>query len=189
MGPQLILNSSTTVDGYDPLTGAPLWTQNDVLSGEVAPSPAYGNGIVFAAQEYATAAGIQLEKTDSGITPKVLWEFDELLPEISSPVGDGERFYFGTVSGILVCLDAKSGQKLWEHEFEDAFESSPVVVGDRLYIADKAGTIHIVKAGPEFALIGSRPMGGPVLATPAFMDGRIYVRTKQHLYCIGQTNA
>ncbi|NUM52369.1 MAG: PQQ-binding-like beta-propeller repeat protein [Candidatus Hydrogenedentes bacterium] len=188
MGQQLILNSETTVDAYDPLTGAPLWSQ-ECLSGEVAPSPAYNNGIVFAAQEYATAAAIQLEKGDSGIAPKILWEYDELLPEISSPVGDGERFYFGTASGIFVCLDAKTGEKLWEHEFEDAFHSSPVVVGDRIYAADIGGNLHIVQASSTFNLIASHNMGGPVHATPAFMDGRIYVRTENQLICIEQANA
>ncbi len=187
-GPQLILNCEETVDAYDPITGKELWSQ-ECLSGEVAPSPAYGNGIVLAAQEYAVAAAIQLEKSDAGITPKILWEFDELLPEISSPVGDGERFYYGTAGGVFVCLDAKSGQKLWEHEFEESIESSPVVVGDRIYVADKAGNIHIMKTSGTFELIGTRAMGEPVLATPAFMDNRIYVRTEKQLYCIEQANA
>lgn len=187
-GPQLILNCEETVDAYDPVTGKELWSQ-ECLSGEVAPSPAYANGIVLAAQEYAVAAAIQLEKSDAGITPKILWEFDELLPEISSPVGDGERFYYGTAGGVFVCLDAKSGQKLWEHEFEETFESSPVVVGDRIYIGDRAGNIHIMKASSTFELIGTRAMGEPVMATPAFMDNRIYVRTEKQLYCIEQANA
>lgn len=189
MGQQLILNSSSTVDGYDPLTGKLLWSETEVLSGEVAPSPSYSNGIVFVAQDYATGAAIQLEKGDEGITPKVLWEFDELLPEISSPVGDGERFYFGTAFGAFVALDAKSGEKLWEHEFEEGFQSSPIIVGDRIYVADEGGHIHIMKTGPEFNLIASHAMGEPVHATPAFMDGRIYVRTEKQLFCIEQGNA
>lgn len=187
-GDQLILNSEVSVDAYDPIKGTELWSQ-ECLSGEVAPSPAYANGVVLAAQEYATAAAIQLEKSDSGVSPKLAWEFDELLPEVSSPVGDGERFYYGTAAGILVCLDAQSGKKLWEHEFESGFYSSPVLVGDRIYVADKDGNVHIVQAGSTFNLIASRKMGEPVFATPAFMDGRIYIRTDKHLYCIEQANA
>jgi outer membrane protein assembly factor BamB len=186
-GPQLILNSEATVDAYDPKTGALLWSQ-ECLSGEVAPSPAYSNGIVFAANEYAIATAIRLEKTDEGIQPKILWEFDEYLPEVSSPVGDGERFYFGTSMGALVCLDAKTGEKLWAEEFEDGFYSSPVLVGDRIYILDNSGQMYIVKAAPEYNLIGKVSMGEPTFATPAFLDGRIYVRTEKHLYCIEQSN-
>ena len=186
-GPQLILNSETTVDAYDPITGAPLWSQ-ECLSGEVAPSPAYANGMVFAANEYAIAAGIQLDKSDAGVTPKIAWEFDELLPEISSPVGDGERFYFGTAAGIFVCLDAKTGAKLWEHESENAFNASPIVVGDRIYALDTEGHMFIFQASSTLNLIATRTIGEKTVATPAFMDGRIYFRTEKHLMCIEQAH-
>jgi outer membrane protein assembly factor BamB len=187
-GPQLVLNSETTVDAYDPVTGKELWSQ-ECLSGEVAPSPVYSNGIVFAANEYATAAAIQLEKTDNGFEPKIIWEFDELLPEVSSPIGDGERFYFGTAAGMLVCLDAKTGKKLWDQELTDGFYSSPVLVGDRIYILDKEGHMYIVKASSTYELIATREFGETTFATPAFMDGRIYLRTDKNLYCIEQANA
>lgn len=187
-GPQLMLNSETTVDAYDPMTGTLLWSQ-ECLSGEVAPSPCYKDGIVLAANEYAVATAIQLEKSDSGITPKVLWEYDEYLPEVASPVGDGERFYYGTSAGTLVCLDAKTGETVWAEEFTDGFYSSPVLVGDRIYIADTSGEMYIVKASSTYELIAQRSMGEEVFATPAFMDGRIYVRTQKHLYCIEQAHA
>lgn len=188
VGPQLILNSETTVDAYDPITGKLQWSQ-ECLSGEVAPSPAYSNGVVFAANEYATATAIKIEKTDTGSEAKVIWQFDELLPEVSSPVGDGERFYFGTSFGALVCLDATTGKKVWEQEFPEGFYSSPVLVGDRLYIADKVGQMYIVKASSTYELIAQQSIGDHAFATPAFMDGRIYVRTGGQIYCIEQSNA
>ncbi|GMW02422.1 MAG: hypothetical protein AMXMBFR84_35580 [Candidatus Hydrogenedentota bacterium] len=187
-GKQLILNSETTVDSYDPLAGTMLWTQ-ECLSGEVAPSPTYSNGVVFSAQEYATAAAIQLAKNDETITPEIAWEFDELLPEVSSPVGDGERFYFGTSTGTFVCLDAKSGEMLWEHEAHDGFYSSPVVVGDKIYVLDNSGAMYILQAGPELNVVATLSMGEPTFATPAFLDGRIYIRAEKTLYCIEQPNA
>ena len=176
------------MDAYDPLTGKLIWTQ-ECLSGEVAPSPAYSNGMVFAANEYATGTAIQLEKAGDAVTAKQAWQYDELLPEVSSPVGDGERFYFGTAGGQFVCLDAKTGKKLWEHETDAGFYSSPVLVGDRLYVLDKDGHMYIIKAGPTFELIAKRDIGEGTFATPAFMDGRIYLRTTNHLYCIEQANA
>jgi outer membrane protein assembly factor BamB len=186
-GPQLILCNESHVDAYDPITGAQLWTQ-ECLSGEVAPSPAYANGMVFAANEYAVATGIQLAKGAEGIEASIAWQYDELLPEVSSPVGDGERFYFGTAAGILVCLDAKSGEKLWEHELDSGFYSSPVLVGDRIYVLDNDGVMQIIKAGPAYESIAAIPTGEVAHATPAFMDGRIYLRSQNHLYCIEQSN-
>lgn len=182
-GPQLILVSEENVDGYDPQTGKLLWRE-EVLGGEVAPSPAYSNGIVFAANEYAMATAIRIGESGDTITTEVAWDYDEVLPEVSSPVGDGERFYFATSIGDLVCLDANTGEELWLEEMDDGFYSSPVLVNDRLYILDMPGMMYIVKAGSEYELIAKIDMGELTFATPAFMDGRIYIRTEGHLYCI-----
>lgn len=182
-GPEVILVSEEDVDAYDPRTGDLLWSQA-CLGGEVAPSPAYSDGLVFVANEYAMATAIQLTGSADGVQSEILWQYDNYLPEVSSPVGDGERFYFATSVGDLVCLDAKTGEELWAEEFSEGFYSSPVLVGDRLYVLDVEGTMYIIRAASEYKLLGSPAIGEPTFATPAFMEGRIYLRTAEHLYCI-----
>lgn len=183
VGDQLILTSEKDVDGYNPLTGAPLWTV-ECLGGEVAPSAAYANGMVFAANEYAMANGITLGGTPEAVEAAVTWEFDELLPEVSSPVGDGERFYYGTTVGDIVCLDAKTGENLWTQEVEDGIDASPILVGDRLYLADKSGIMYIFRASATYEELGKLKLGSASYATPAYLDKRMYVRTPEQLYCI-----
>jgi len=187
-GPQLILNSESMVDAYAPDTGALIWSR-ECLGGEVAPSPGYSNGMVFVANEFSVASGIRLSETEGQVAGEVVWEYDKQLPEVSSPVGDGARFYFGTSLGALVCLDARTGEELWLEEFEDGFYSSPILVGDRLYVLDVAGNMHIVEAGADYKPVATLPMGETTYATPAFLDGRIYLRTASQLYCIEQTDA
>ncbi|MFP6581629.1 MAG: PQQ-binding-like beta-propeller repeat protein [Candidatus Hydrogenedentota bacterium] len=182
-GPQIILASEENVDAYDPTSGKLLWRE-EVLGGEVAPSPAYSNGIVFAANECAMAAGIQIGGSSDAVESEVIWEYDMMLPEVSSPIGDGERFYFATSIGEIVCLDAKTGEELWMSEYDDGFYSSPVLVGDKIYISDMPGNMYIVRAGSEYELLNTIPMGDTIFATPAFLDGRIYIRTATALYCI-----
>jgi outer membrane protein assembly factor BamB len=188
VGPQLILNNEENVSAYNPKTGALLWTQ-DCLGGEVAPSPAYSDGVVFVAQDFITASAIKLSGTAEAVESEIVWEADDFLPDISSPVGGGGHFYIATTVGEIVSLNADTGEEDWFMEFEDGFNSSPVLVGDRIYAADIEGNMHIVAATAESNLIASIPMGDPVFATPAFMDGRIYVRTEKYLYCIEQSNA
>lgn len=182
-GPQVILCSEVDVDAYDPISGALLWTQK-CLDGEVAPSAAYANGTVFAANEYATASALRLGDAGGTVQAEILWQFDDLLPEVSSPVGDGERFYFGTAFGDFVCLDAETGEEVWVQEIGEGFYSSPVLVDDRIYILDMEGTMFIFRAGPVYELIASHALHEPTFATPAFLDGRIYLRTFENLYCI-----
>ena len=182
-GPQLILCSEEDVDGYDPVSGKLLWTES-CLGGEVAPSAAYADKRVFAANEYAMASGIQLSQADGAVQSEVIWQWDEFLPEVSSPIGDGQYFYFGTSFGDFVCLDAKTGEKAWAEEIGEGFYSSPVLVGDRIFIPDTEGTMFIFKAGAEYELLGTRTIGEPTFTTPAYLDGRIYLRTVENLYCI-----
>lgn len=187
LGLELILNSEETVDAYAPDTGKPLWSQ-ECLGGEVAPSPAFFGDTVFAANEYATATLIKLTGTPEEVKPEKAWQYDSLLPEISSPVLDGERVYYGTSGGQLVCLNAKDGKELYVQELAESFSSSPILVGDKLYILGTDGKMYIVKTGNEYALLATLETGEGTFATPAYLDGRIYLRSTGHLYCIEATN-
>jgi len=179
-GPQLILNRAKTVDAFDPATGGLLWSI-ECLGGEVAPSPAYDAGIVLAANEYAQATALRI--TAEGVEP--LWEYDELLPEISSPLLTENYAYIFTTGGEGACLDVTTGEALWEEEFKDMFSSSPVRVGQRVYVTDQSGITYILDIGPDYKLVASPQLGENVFATPAFVGERIYMRSTEHLYGIG----
>ena len=187
LGVQLILNSEEDVDAYDPRSGALLWTEQ-CLSGEVAPSAAFGGSTVFVANEYAVASAIRLETSGGATQTEVVWQWDEILPEVASPVATDEHCYIASAMGDIVCLDIKTGAQVWGNEFDKGFYSSPILVGDRIYALDLDGTMHIFKTGAQFELIGSPKLGEPVSTTPAFLDGRIYVRTDKHLLCIEESN-
>lgn len=180
--PQLILNDEENVTAYDPVSGKQIW-QVKCLGGEVAPSPAFnGKDIVFVANEYAQASALKL----NGGTPEILWQYEKYLPEIASPVAAENFFFIATSAGEVVCLDAATGKEKWKQELDEGFTSSPVLAGDRVYVIDVTGVVHIFAAAGEYKEIGTPEMGEPVFATPAFMNGRIYIRGDNNLYCIGR---
>ena len=177
---QLILNDEKNVTAYDPASGGQLW-QVECLDGEVAPSPSFnGEDIIFVANEYARATAIKMSDENA----EILWQYDGLLPEISSPLAAKGLFFIATHRGEIICLDGKTGNELWVQEFDAEFRSSPVQVGDRIYIADTEGVMHIFRAVSAYIRLGTVDMGEPVFATPAFVDGRIFIRTEKKLYCI-----
>ncbi|MDH3981877.1 MAG: PQQ-binding-like beta-propeller repeat protein [Kiritimatiellaceae bacterium] len=181
-GRQLVLNDEEFVIAYDPMSGKQLW-RVECLGGEVAPSPAFnGKDIVFVANEYAQASALKL----NGATPEILWQYDEYLPEISSPLATEDRFFIATSAGDLICLDAERGEVIWEQECDDGFNSSPVLAGNRVYAIDLEGVVHIFDASADtYHEIGAIDMGEPVYATPAFSNNRIYIRGDETLYCVG----
>jgi outer membrane protein assembly factor BamB len=173
---ELLVTNSKSVAGYAPDTGVLLW-RSDCLGGEMGPSPAFADGLVFVANDRATAAAVR----PGG---DVVWEYDEELPDTASPVATGELVFLATSYGVLVCLDAKTGEQVWLAELQSGFYASPIVVGDRLYALDLDGVMHIVKVGRAFEPLAEPALGEPAMATPAFVGGRIYARGERFLYAI-----
>ncbi len=175
----LMLNAAPMVAAYDALTGEELWS-NDCMSGEIGASPAYANGRVFAANQYAQA--VALDAAD-GTT---LWASSRLeLPDAGSPVATDRYLFLPTSYGVFTCVDATDGSVIWEHEFERGGYGSPVLAGERLYWVTEDGVTRIFKAGDTFELIAEPALGESSVSTPAVVGARLYIRGLQHLIAIG----
>ncbi len=177
---QAVLNASPFVMGHDPETGRELW-RVDCMSGEVAPSPAFADGVVFAVNEYAELAAIGLNGT-----AELLWESLDDLSEVSSPVAAGGFLFVATSYGTVSCFDTASGERRWFEDLPDGFYSSPVIAGGTVYLMDMNGVMHIVRAAGEYTPVGTCELGEQAVTVPAFMHGRIYIRGYENLYCIGE---
>lgn len=177
---ELMLVADPYVASYNPANGKELW-KIDCIGGEVGPSLAYANGIVFTVNEYSKLCAVKV-----GDEPTVLWENSDLLSDIPSPVANDKYLFMVTSYGILVCFDALSGEKYWEHDFGNPVYSSPMLVNDRIYLLDRNGVMYIFKADKEFKLTGESKLGEKSACTPAFTNGRIYIRGDKNLYCIGE---
>ncbi len=176
---QLILLGHPDFGGYDIQTGQKLWSV-DVMSGEVGVSPAYGGGLVFAANEYATMVAVNPS------TGEIVWQDQYYLPEVSSPVYHDGLLYIATTFAVLASFEATTGELVWEFDGEDIYYSSPMIADGKLYIFDMSGRAYVFKPGREPELIGTPELGERVYATPAFANGRMYIRGNKHIYCIGQ---
>jgi outer membrane protein assembly factor BamB len=177
---ELILNASPIVASYDPNTGKELW-QFQCMGGEVGASVCYANGIVYAANEYARLAAIKLGKQ-----PEMIWEYDDGLPEASSPLATDKYLFMATSWGVVSCLNVKDGSLVWEQEFDEGFYSSLILVGENIYVVDRKGITHVFKADKEYALVSTNELGENSDCIPAFANGRIYMRGEKHLFCIGK---
>ena len=180
---ELIVTNSKSADSYQPSTGELLW-HIDCLDGELAPSPAFSNGMLFVANEYASASGIDISPHRS--SPKIVWSYDQTLPEASSPLAFEDLLIIASAYGAVSCLSQKTGQVVWEHDFDVGFYSSPVLVNRSIYLADLDGNVHVFKADRHFEPLSESSMGEDVYATPAFVLDRIYIRTVNHLFCISR---
>jgi outer membrane protein assembly factor BamB len=178
--PEVILAADPGVASYDPSNGKENWTM-DCVFGEVGPSVAYSDNIVFATNEYATLAAIKI-----GETPEILWESDYYLSDISSPVAYNGLLFLATSYGSVVCHDAYTGDVYWEQEFDNGFYSSPMIADGNVYLMDIEGNMYIFKAEKVFELLAESQIGESAMTTPAFKDGKIFIRSNGNLFCIGK---
>jgi len=176
---EILLAADPIVASYDANTGAENWQVNSVY-GEVGPSVAYSDGMVFALNEYAKLVAIK-----DANPAEVVWENDEYLSDVPSPVALNGLLFIITSYGTAVCYDAKTGNKVWEHEFNENIYSSPIISDGKVFVMDKKGTMHIFKADKSFQLVAEPALGEPSVCTPAFADGAVYIRTNKNLFAIG----
>jgi outer membrane protein assembly factor BamB len=118
----------------------------------------------------------------------VLWNLDPKTPSnLSSPLLFNNRLYLVKSGGMSSCYDAKDGKTLWDRSrlgnFGDYF-ASPVAADGKVFIAGKNGFVVVLEDGPELKVLAKNDIGEEIIATPSIADGRLYVRTRENLFCV-----
>lgn len=119
----------------------------------------------------------------------VLWTFDKFIPFCSSPLYHQGRLFTLKDGGILTCLDAKSGAALKTGRLPATgnYYASPVTGDGKVYLLNERGALTVINDSGEWEVLHTADFGEDTYATPALLDGKIYLRTAKHLYCFGKT--
>jgi outer membrane protein assembly factor BamB len=173
---------------YAPEDGSEFWRAK-CLSGDVAPSPVYADGVVYVANDLAVVAAIRDGGQGDVTESHILWSADVGLPDISSPLVADQYLLLVASYGELVCYDRQQGgeEPLWEEFLDDTVFASPSLVAGNVYLMGEQGKGWVVRAGAAgVEQIAENDLGEPCVSSPAFQPGRIYLRGKDHLFCVGQ---
>jgi outer membrane protein assembly factor BamB len=181
---QLVTCGDPWAIAYIPADGKEIWRAK-CLRQDVGPSPTFADGIVYIANQSPNVSALRPDHTGE---LKPIWLGEDGLPDTSSPLATPQYVLLMTSEGTLTCYDAKEGKKLWEQDFEDTrYKSSPGMAGKYLYLFADAGKYFVVLPGPEGCkTISQGTLAEDCSASPAFLDGRIYIRGKHTLFCIGK---
>ncbi len=182
---ELVYNGSLEVTSYDPATGETLWT----LAGpskESVPMIATGGGLLFSTSgrsgpTIAIRPGGRGDVTETHL----VWRMERGGPHVPSPAWVGGRLFLLGDTGILTCIEAATGNVLYQQRLRGWFSASPIVLADRLLLVNENGLCSVVGTGPAFELLGENDLGETTHATPAVLGGRIYFRTRESLICVG----
>jgi outer membrane protein assembly factor BamB len=184
---ELIASGAESVRAYDPRTGKELWRSRGTESHPI-PSPVAGHGLVY------LTAGSGLKRTlafrpgmnGDVVGENIAWAYDRGAPYVPSPLLLGRYLYLMNERGQTTCLDALTGELLYEARppVPATFMASMVGFGERILQVSEDGDTFVLKAGPEHEILRTNSLDEPIFASPALANGTIYLRGEQHLFAI-----
>ncbi len=185
---QLISEAGDVLQGFDPQTGARLWS-SQVIGEAKVPSMVLGDGLAFTAGGWGGKETIKAFKLGTGFgdlkESNLVWEQRKGMPKVPSMIYVKPHLFAITDGGVASCMKADTGELVWQERVGGNFAASPVAAEGRIYFVGDNGETAVVEAGPEFKVLARNPLGEKVQASPAISQGQLFIRTEKNLFCIG----
>jgi outer membrane protein assembly factor BamB len=193
----LVVLGADHVTAHDAADGRELWRVGGLNpAGEkffrsIASPVAVGDLIVAPYARGSTLTAIRRGGKGDITDSHVAWVRKDLGADVPTPAAALEHVVVCTDKGSVACLAAATGETIWQQELpknRNAFSASPVIVDGRVLLTREDGASLFVRppaAGGAPAVVGEGSVGEMTVATPVCLDGRIYLRTHDALWCIG----
>ncbi|MFN7923147.1 MAG: PQQ-binding-like beta-propeller repeat protein [Bryobacteraceae bacterium] len=187
---QVIVSATNKVRAYEFATGKLIWECGG-LGPNVIPAPVVHNGTVIVMSGFRdpNLLAIKLGRTgDLTGTDAIVWTNQRGNSYTPSPVLHDGKLYMLTDNGMLSCLDAATGKAYYAQQRLPkaySFKASPVGANGKLYLSAEDGDVIVVKMGEKFEVLATNTMPDQsFISTPAILDGTIYLRSQNTLYCV-----
>jgi outer membrane protein assembly factor BamB len=185
------------VTGYDPETGKELWrygyspTKKDNWRHVSSLVP--GDGLHYGVKSRGSGLFV-IRAGGQGMLSKehIAWTFDGPTPDSSTPLLYEGNLYVleGREKKIMTCLDAKTGRQKWQGKLGGSapYYASATAADGKIYCINEEGRVVVVSAGnKQFKVISRIELESePCRASIAIADGHLFIRTAEHLYCVGK---
>jgi outer membrane protein assembly factor BamB len=191
---QLVLSGSRCVTSYDADTGKLFW----IIDG---PTEQYVASLVYQDDTLLLTTGFP-EYHLMGINPNgtgnltgssfIRWHIPHQdngpkgAAYVPSPLAYQGHFFVVSDVGYLSCLEICTGKRLWMQKLGTHHHASPVLIDGHLFIPDDQGITWVLRAGDKFEVVASNRLGEEIYASPAVAGGQLFLRSRHHLWCIGQ---
>ena len=185
-GDELIVNSNRRIDSYRPSTGEWLWSAGEENRVPV-PKPVYQDEVIYTSRGYRSGPYMAIRTGGRGDVSEthVEWRVAKGAPYVSSLLYYQGLVYMAGEQGIVSCIDASNGDTVWKKRMGGVFSASPVAADGKIYLLNEEGEAIVLRAGRDPNILERNELNERCLASPAISDGQIFIRSDQHLICIG----
>jgi len=189
---ELLMSWPGVVKAHAPKTGAVLWSckglaKDGASDRLVYTSPLATPEVVVAMAGYGGPA-LAVKPGGNGDVTEThrLWREPKAPQRIGSGVIVGDHVYMLNEPGTAECLELKTGKSVFNERVGPGAWGSLVHAGDRLYVTNVEGETLVLAAKPRFEVVSRNPLKERTRASIAVADGNIFIRTYEHLWCIGK---
>jgi outer membrane protein assembly factor BamB len=183
---ELLFAGGRTFKAYDPATGEELWTL-DGPTEEVVPAAVIGPNLVYSASgRQGPTLGVRPGGKGNVAESHLAWRTVRGGPHVPTPVHLNGRLYVVNDFGIASCLNAETGENIWQARIQDKFSASGIEAGGLLYFCSETGITYVLRAADKFEIVAENDLGEPILASPAALGGKLYIRAGKTMYCVGE---
>jgi outer membrane protein assembly factor BamB len=175
------------LDAYDPRTGEQVWFLPELVGGRTVTGPTVGKEMIFATRGmrgdlFAVRFGGKGELTRRDI----VWSDSSGTPDSCCPVQWSTLLFTVTDDGIARCFVANTGELKWKRRLPGKYKASPLAAEGRVYFLNTEGVCTVVSAASRFDKVTENVLDDTTFASPAISRGRIYIRGRKALYCLGR---
>ena len=191
---QVITGAMRGVRSYDAETGKIVWETAGLTMNPI-PSPVAADGLVILMSGFRgnSLKAIRLADAKGAITgpPAIVWTLDRDTPYVPSPLlYDGTLYFMKSNNALISAFDAKTGKPYYQAQRIEPMPAnvfaSPVGAAGRVYVLGQEGTTVVLKHGPSLETLATNKLEDRFDASPALVDGEIYLRGYRSLYCVAE---
>jgi len=184
--PIITVGTQGGIVGVDATSGRALWSNRfSARNTANCPTPVYSDGHVFWANGYGKGGiCLKLEGGPGGVTAQEAWTTRDMVCHHGGYIVH-EGYIYGNHNGGWVCLDLRTGKKMWEES--GVGKGSLCFADGMLYLfGENGGRAGLATCSPQgMELKGTFNVRGegPSWAHPVVIGRRLYLRYDTNLYC------
>jgi len=184
-GAEVVINSSESMEAFDPLTGKSLWRYAEPARFAV-PMPVHSDGMLYVSRGYRSGPywAMKLGERGDVAKTKLQWHVETGAPYTSSIIYHDGLIFMATEMGIVTCVDAKTGERVWRERLGGIYSASPVYADGKIYLASEDGVTLVLRASRKPEVVAKNKLDVRVIASPAVANGRIFLRGDRHLVAV-----
>jgi outer membrane protein assembly factor BamB len=181
---QAVIPGTQWIVAYDPLTGEELWRFDHGNGFSLAPRPVHDGKLLFFCTGFGNPQLMAIDPTGKGDLSEthVKWRESSQIPEMPSPTVVDGHLYVLSENGIVSCIEPETGLRIWRARIEGDYSASLLEAAGRIYAFSQEGVTTVFSPGERFEKLAENRLDGRIMATPAVVDGAMYLRTDSALY-------